>query len=417
MSKQESTAINQLIDLAHRRGVDGEDARDELFVTAPARHPLPGVRAYPGVVPAGAPIAPLPRRRVPNATPPIEPIDYPDDAETQIDPRARGARPAAPPADHYDPTERVERYAPLPPAAWPVALPRQAQPAPRQAPQARPAPVRSTYVLPTQVTPCAPGFEHLETVRVAALPPPDVRQPARPDQLPTPPTLGVLDIIQKCAAPFGALALMMMFVGGFIVHSGQGGHARAAAVDQPIVMAVSPAPAPAPAPAPPPTPVVIAPAEPAVPAVASAAPVEPVAAPVAEPEIEMDATPVARVHPHHQATTGARSQRPVVSERTVKASAPRRADPVATAFAEPTPSGKPAAPAALATGPGRVTVTSTPSALIYVDGRSTNLMTPKSLALAPGSHKITLLELTSRKAKTSDVVVASGATSRIAKTF
>jgi hypothetical protein len=55
--------------------------------------------------------------------------------------------------------------------------------------------------------------------------------------------------------------------------------------------------------------------------------------------------------------------------------------------------------------------------LIYVDGRSTNLMTPKTLNLTAGTHKITLLELKSRKAKTFDIEVASGTIAKLDKKF
>ena len=78
---------------------------------------------------------------------------------------------------------------------------------------------------------------------------------------------------------------------------------------------------------------------------------------------------------------------------------------------------KPAKSAATGTGPGKLTITSTPAALIYVDGRSTNQMTPKTLTLPPGSHKITLLEVTSRKAKTQEVDVPAGGSAQIAKKF
>lgn len=100
--------------------------------------------------------------------------------------------------------------------------------------------------------------------------------------------------------------------------------------------------------------------------------------------------------------------------KSVAAPRGRKADPIALALAAPTKSSK---AAAKGTGPGTVTITSTPPALIYVDGRSTNQMTPKTLTLAPGIHKITLLEVSSRKAKTAEVDVAPGGSAQIAKKF
>ena len=92
-------------------------------------------------------------------------------------------------------------------------------------------------------------------------------------------------------------------------------------------------------------------------------------------------------------------------------SAPRERDPILDEIE------KPAKTAVAATGPGKLAITSSVPALIYIDGRSTNLMTPKTLNLAPGPHKVTLLELTSRKAKTSDIVVAAGKVATLDKTF
>ncbi|MFN0250431.1 MAG: hypothetical protein ACKV2T_26360 [Kofleriaceae bacterium] len=78
---------------------------------------------------------------------------------------------------------------------------------------------------------------------------------------------------------------------------------------------------------------------------------------------------------------------------------------------------KPSKPAVKATGPGKLMISSSVPTLIYIDGRSTNLMTPKTLNLSAGTHKITLLELKSRKAKTVDVDIASGTVSKIDKKF
>jgi hypothetical protein len=159
MAKNESTAINDLIHLVQGKIIDhGSEGSDEpLFVTAPR------------LAPTGPLPPPLPRRRAPNATPPAQLVaEYDDDdSETQVDPHALLAwgnpgslpqpvlpqyafqtpAPLPPVPARNDATERVERYAPVPTPAW-------------AAPQPRPAPVPPT------------GFDVMETVRVAALPPP-----------------------------------------------------------------------------------------------------------------------------------------------------------------------------------------------------------------------------------------------------
>lgn len=78
---------------------------------------------------------------------------------------------------------------------------------------------------------------------------------------------------------------------------------------------------------------------------------------------------------------------------------------------------KPSKSAQTKTGPGKLAISTSVPTLIYVDGRSTNLMTPKTLNLPAGKHKITLLELKSRKAKTIDVDIAAGSIAKLDKTF
>ncbi len=422
MPKQESTAINDLIHLVQGRVIDHSgDAQDNLFVTA-------------------RPPAPLPRRRAPHATPPIVPVhaamDYDDeDSATAVDPQlaigsAPNPRPSAPgflPLQYAVPAYPqpiLPQYAyptpaPLPPMPYHAdcdATERVAQydEIPQQEWHVRPA-------LPPRVA-RAPGpfEEHLDTVRVAALP--------RPRDLDDDdaPRSELVSTLQKCALPFAGLAIAMMFVGGYVVHGGQGGHKR----EVPVVMTVTPpsqAVAAAAVSAPVVTPITISAAlvtdESAPPATWKPTAVQPTIAPEvetvavgpADDEIEMAATTVAK--PHHRRTKRASAPARVVARAAPAPSASprgRRSDPIAVALAEPT---KPAKAAAKGTGPGKVTITSTPAALIYIDGRSTNQMTPKTLTLAPGVHKITLLEVSSRKAKTAEVDVAAGGSAQIAKKF
>ena len=66
---------------------------------------------------------------------------------------------------------------------------------------------------------------------------------------------------------------------------------------------------------------------------------------------------------------------------------------------------------------GKVSITSNVPAMIYLDGRSTQMMTPKKFAVPAGKHKITLLEPSSKKAKTQDIEVVGGKTTAVEKQF
>ncbi len=87
-------------------------------------------------------------------------------------------------------------------------------------------------------------------------------------------------------------------------------------------------------------------------------------------------------------------------------------DPILEEIEKPTKGAQ-----AKATGPGKLVISSSVPTLIYIDGRSTNLMTPKTMNLTAGTHKITLLELKSRKAKTVDIDITSGTISKLDKKF
>jgi hypothetical protein len=96
---------------------------------------------------------------------------------------------------------------------------------------------------------------------------------------------------------------------------------------------------------------------------------------------------------------------------TIAKSAKADRDPILEEIEKPTKS------AQVKTGPGKLVISSSVPTLIYIDGRSTNLMTPKTMNLSPGRHKITLLELKSRKAKTMDIDIAAGTVSKLDKKF
>ena len=66
---------------------------------------------------------------------------------------------------------------------------------------------------------------------------------------------------------------------------------------------------------------------------------------------------------------------------------------------------------------GKVSITSNVPAMIYVDGRSTQMMTPKKFAVPAGKHKITLLEPSTKKAKTQDIEIEAGKIASVDKQF
>lgn len=508
MAKHESTAINDLIHVTQGRMPEpgGPDPADGLFVTKPPPPAtFVPVAAYfdPGALTSPVPLAsvppPLPRRRAPNATPPVVPIhhdDDDDDEETQIDPNVMAKFAAATPSPlpfaspiapqpilpHYaipSPvplppapqvmargTDRTPRVAfhPLPgmpPAPSHVPAPVAAYPAATYPAAAYPAAAYPVAAYPVAAPPSRPTYEVLETHRVDALPAPALDAPSRE----------WVSLAKKLVLPFVALVIVMTFVGRHFLaakHDSAPPHREPA----PVVMQVSAPPASA-AVAAATAPVAAPAAAPAAASIADAAPptvsamgdkiewkprdvqptlaaktepVEPavVAQAEAEPEIEMDAVPVAKqprtrrssssgkrpapkqvaaALPAPKAEKRAKIETPAKPVKPAKAAKaakvatsaePTDDDPIAAAINAPA---KSKSGAAKGTGPGRVTITSTPAALIYVDGRSLNKMTPQTLTLPEGPHKITLLELSSRKAKTSEIVVEAGASSQVAKKF
>jgi hypothetical protein len=475
MAKNESTAINDLIQLVSGRIVDhgSPAAADNLFVTAPpppaafvpvAAYFDPSAISSPAarMAPSGPPPAPLPRRRAPSATPtslPMQPIfhdDDDDDDETQFDaqfahspnqtlpahaypvPSIASPLPAypnpilphyayptpapLPPAPHvpgYDATERVERYEPVPQQSWPVVQP------------SYPVVSRASFNCP-------------DTVRVNPL-------PAPPHD--APPMRGELwAAVKRLALPFAGVAILVGVIVGFAIHKSRG---SSAPEPQPVVMAVStPAPVAVVATIEPieaiaPVPVVasaVAEGSPTVsatgdtigwkptavqPTFAATPTVEPIVETAAvEPasEIEMEPAAVVKQSPRSRrkaARVAPKAKRVAVVAPAPKVVAPKASskrvatraaddDEIAAAIAAPV---KGAKTSVKGTGPGTVTITSSPAALIYIDGRSTNQMTPKTLTLPAGAHKITLLEIRSRKAKTQDIDVAAGGSLSVAKKF
>ncbi|MGE3769236.1 MAG: hypothetical protein AB7L94_43690, partial [Kofleriaceae bacterium] len=157
--------------------------------------------------------------------------------------------------------------------------------------------------------------------------------------------------------------------------------------------------------------------------------VEPTVEPVAEPAADIEMAPMVAKKKKSSSSSARRAKRAQVaaieapkakpvkaakkpaSQKAAKTAKAER-DPILEEIERPSRSSQPKA-----TGPGKLRISSSVPTLIYVDGRSTNLMTPKTLNLSPGTHKITLLELKSKKAKTLDVDITSGSVTNVDKKF
>jgi hypothetical protein len=350
----------------------------QLASRAPVHVPQPSV-----------PVAPLPRRRAPAATPSVVPPEPARRGYTTMSaPVAAASVPAlpayAPAPDVGDPEELyatvpVERFAPPEPTALVPALPARGR---------RPFFVELAHTL------------------------------------------------RELAAPIGVLTVVAVFLGGYLAFDGQGGKKRTAAavVSAPIavpsnaapasladaVIAADPSLAPAQhvaedaplVPAPPPVAVAAEPAPVAAAEPAQVAAVEPVVDEAAD-EIEMDATKVSkkkRSARTHRARTTVEVEKKPVSTRSEKAAA-KRASKVAEGELPPNVADKTDG------GPGKLVVSADVPALIYLDGRNTNLTAPKKITVPAGKHKVTLLDPATRKAKTQDIEIVAGKTVTVEKQF
>ncbi|MBA3500889.1 MAG: PEGA domain-containing protein [Deltaproteobacteria bacterium] len=278
----------------------------------------------------------------------------------------------------------------------------------------------------------------------------------------------LLTTVKRFAAPLAVLMVVAVFLGGYLAFDGQGGKARrvtAAAVPAPEDPATVASRAAAEE-----TAVVAAPTV-AVPTVASPTVtpiIEPnsvsavIASKLAEaraaesmelakgavvvdedaadeaPEIEMEAVELTKTKRTARSGKSSKSRKRLAavseSKRASKAEKIAKAEKVEKAEKnakakktkpEAEDKDKSIAEAALPANvanktdnaTGKISVTSNVPAMIYLDGRSTQMMTPKKFAVPAGKHKITLLEPTSKKAKTQDIEVAAGKTATVDKQF
>jgi hypothetical protein len=73
--------------------------------------------------------------------------------------------------------------------------------------------------------------------------------------------------------------------------------------------------------------------------------------------------------------------------------------------------------AALAKGTGKVMITSDVAAMIYLDGRPTGKTSPTALVIPAGDHQITLLDPSTKKAKTATIQIAANKSVSVRKDF
>jgi hypothetical protein len=421
MPKQENTAINDLISLVSRKSI-AEIDEPALFSTSP---PAARLRPAPfggSLSPIGATVAPLPRRRAPAATPPQVPVgysDYADDAATTIDPPASWGA-VAPVVRHADTGPFAPPPLPQPPYVPPAAI-------------GYAYPVRPAYPPPHQPPAYyqAPYAEHLDTMRVRALPLETDVSPARAL------AREVLETMVKLWIPFAALGVIAVVLAGYRLLRDDDRPAPQEP-EAAIVMTAEPAePAPVLAEAAVAEPVV---AEPpaadadGVPEDSLWQPTRP--QPTIAPRVETDIEPVAEVkpsaRPNKDRSSSRRAAKRAAAKRAkqialaelapTKRAKPTKADPretkvVAIAAAKPMKIGATTVAAKGGGGAGKLTVASTPTTLIYVDGRNTGMMTPRTLSLPEGTHKITLLSPKDRIAKTISVEIEAGKSARLAKDF
>jgi hypothetical protein len=321
-------------------------------------------------------VQPLPRR--PKATPApeyLEPDELDDDEET-------GYRQAAPPA----PVQAAPVYA---------------QPSPAQAlyvPYMH-APMQRAAVVPAPLAmspaPSPPFYSYAEacaqpvdtTTPVAPLPFAELATNSFPRQIPR---------WSKIAMPIGGAVAIAIFVTAFFT--------RDARPELPPISSVSRAE----------TPTVVAAAAPAAPAELPAdshwkpRTVVPTTIAGAAPEIEVPAAAVTTPAP---VAVPARTK---PAPQRVAVQAPRADEaPVRAEIAKP--ARRVVAPRA--NGPGKAVVTSNTPSLVYIDGRPTGLKTPTTINLAPGPHKITLVAISSKSAKTVDLDIRSGTSVPVHREF
>ena len=297
MAKNESTAVNDLINLVSTQVPRKPAPEEDLMFAEPAKHK---VEARPprmtGTVPAmrgaGA-VEPLPAGRGGKGTSQLRITTAPPSRQTTIPPI--GSSPAIPPPRPASaPAITPPVIASSPELPIPVRPTRPSLPPPTRssAPAARTtAPASMPVAAPFEANPyAAPPVAHTPSLAPADLTDQTWFEESRAVDRVTGPIhedtwVGTVQVpkqastahwLRKLAPAMGGMIVLGMFVGGFIAFDGEGGHKRASQ------------------PTPPPAPVASAPV--AAPAAVAAPASEPVAAPVPEPAAAAPA-PVAATEP------------------------------------------------------------------------------------------------------------------------
>lgn len=453
---QESTAIRDLIHLAHAKRIDDEPAPD-LFSSPPPK-PAVSLRA----VATGTKPPPVSK---PKPAPSIQPMHAQqyriptavqrEDEETEMwNTAAHDTSPAVPKI-----LPNVATMIAQPSRALPSILsgPTAPQPQPRaqqQPAQPRPQPHQpapySHVVLPQVAHAVAPGFHAAATKpRSSTIAP---KAPA--------PYLVARELassVFRSRGGIAALAVLALGVGVYLAVASSRGEAkpqaptdrdRAIAImngtaqpDPPSVKAPTPTTVVAPVVAIEPKAIPSPTAEPIEETTPTAEPIEEAA--VADESVSVDDIEMepAAARPAKRASRSSRKAKQVVAvvEKPERASK-RSSDPVLAILdekpvkkakvvekKEAKPEKAPknlstteiAAPRGAATtkGTGKVTITSDKPALVFLDGRPTGKKTPTALVIPAGDHQITLLDPETKKAKTATIKLEANKSASISKTF
>lgn len=322
------------------------------------------------------------------------------------------SRPSPAPTDALaePPAAAIPSLATPPRTRFPQATPMHASPMHALPMQPLPMPMQSLPMHAQAVTPgrfysyaetCA---QHVDaTAPVAPLPFADLATNTFPRQIPR---------WSRIAMPIGGAVAIALFIAAFFGSSDRKPPAITSHAEVPATVVAAAAPASTEIPANSlwkPRPVVPTMADPAVEAAAVEVATVPAADPVVEAAAEavvaeeIEVAPAAVKRPSKRASSSKKQAQRVATQapRTVE-------DPVLAEIAKPA-----TATTRTAKGPGKAVVSSDTPSLVYIDGRATGLKTPTTINLAPGAHKITLISVSTRKAKTADVEIKSGVSIKV----
>ncbi len=448
---QESTAIRDLIHLAHAKRIDDEPAPD-LFSSPPPKpavslravatgtNPPPVTKAQP--VPSLQPMPAMHAQqyRIPTAV-------QREDEETEMwNTAAHDTSPAVP---KILPQSQRQPIIAQPSRALPSFLSGPTAPRPQPRPQqAQPLqPVAYSHGLPQVAHAIAPGFHAAAT------------KPRSSTIAPRPPASYLVarelaSSVFRSRGGIAALAVLALGVGVYLAVASSRGEAKPhASTDRDRAIAImngTAQPDPPSVKAPTPTAVVapVAAIEPMAITSPTAVPIEeptPTAEPIEETAVADESVSVddiemepAAARPAKRASRSSRKKVVAVVDKTERTTK-RSRDPVLAILDEkPVKKAKDvetkakpekaprnlttteiAAPrgAAAVAGTGKVTITSDKPALVFLDGRPTGKKAPTALVIPAGDHQITLLDPETKKAKTATIKLEANKSVSISKSF